>query len=112
MKPIIAFLLILALTISCSSRKDVIIPPEIIPQDSMTALLVDMYLSESMLSNINSRYDSLKKFRREQLDGILKENQVSRARFDSSYHFYETHLELLQKIQDDVVIELTKRKDE
>lgn len=98
--------------LSCSSDKDSYeVPPGIIPKDSMVDVLVDMYISESMLANIHSRYDSLKEYRRIQLDAVLAKNNISRARFDSSYHYYETDLETLKKIQDEVVVELTKLKD-
>jgi hypothetical protein len=104
------FLPVLMLAVlSCQSETD--LPPEILPPDTMVQVLSDIYLHEAILSNVTARFDSLEYYRREQLDDIFASHRISRARFDSSYHYYEQDIEQLLEIQDAVLIELTKRKD-
>lgn len=95
--------------LSCQSEGK--LPPEMIPPDSMVQVLTDIFLHEAILSNVPARFDSLAYYRREQLDDIFANHRISRARFDSSYHYYENDVEKLLEIQDAVLIELTKRKD-
>jgi hypothetical protein len=95
--------------LSCQSEND--LPPDILPPDSMVQVLTDIYLHEAILSNVTTRFDSLEHYRREQLDDVFASHRISRARFDSSYHYYEQDIEHLLEIQDAVLIELTKRKD-
>jgi hypothetical protein len=94
---------------SCQQDND--LPQGIIPPDTMVQVLADIYLHEAILSNVPARFDSLDHYRREQLDDVFALHRISRARFDSSYHFYEKDIDRLLELQDAMLIELTKRKD-
>ena len=104
MKQLPLILAMLVLLFSCGGRE------EIIPPDSLTNILSDLYLTEAMLTSSYNSYDSLTKYRRIYMDALFAKHGVSRARFDSSYHYYENHLDILEEIHSDVVTELTRRQ--
>ncbi len=96
--PIILFLSIIILVISCSKKdKDMIVDEE-----TMVELLVDMHKYEALISSKPGDYisDSVRKLYRQT---ILKKHNVSQQQFDSSLAWYGRHIDDYVKIYDDVL---------
>jgi hypothetical protein len=80
----------------------------VIPADSMVSLLTDMHLADGI---INSRKDKKKptgEISAEYFDVILKKHHLDRPGFEESMRYYAYYTEKMDKIYDDVIINLSK----
>lgn len=103
---------ILVLILGSCTGKEHKVPEGILSPEKMSMVLADTYITEALISNMQIPYDSLKKSRKIYYHALYRKHGISREVFDSSYHYYEQHLEILEKIQDDAITELTKREAE
>lgn len=109
--PVIAWLLtaktglLVALLLSCT-RQPVPIPSQVIPPDSMTAILTDVHLIEG--ARIGSRVmgDSLSVG--DYYQKLYAKHGITRARFDSSFDFYSQNPEHMAPIYEKVVENLNR----
>jgi hypothetical protein len=109
----ILFIVILSLSIFSCGRKqeeeDSVIPSYVLDQKQYVKLLVDMALSEAA-SNVNikgvatQKYDSVYKF------DPLKENKITKAKYDSTLAFYSRHPKMFKDLYDEVLTELSEMK--
>ena len=86
------------------------IPKDVLPKDKMTSILVDVHLAEAAMTLNNSQRDTAKVM--EYYDFIYKNHNTTKKQFTESYNFYLANPELLNKIYDDVLIELSKKQTE
>lgn len=102
--------LLLLVFIGCTHRPEVVIPKEILQHDQMVALMVDVHIMESALSiNMNqgsNSPDSLAYF------NVFKKNNTTKKQYEASLTFYTQHPELLNKIYDDVITDISKKQAE
>lgn len=89
-------ILILAL-ISCSKT-----PEHVINEDNMARLMADIHKAEAMIEDESSitYNDSMKLTLRQ---SIFKKHNVTQAQFDTSLIWYSHHLEVYDKVYDDVL---------
>lgn len=113
MKKRIGIVLICALLMGCKTDlKSLPKPSNLIPQDSMTHMLHDLMLLESLSEdqflNISQRKEGIAKAG----DSLLQAYQVSEKRFNASFEYYASQQDLMQKIyseiQDSMTFELNK----
>ncbi|MBE0641295.1 MAG: DUF4296 domain-containing protein [Bacteroidales bacterium] len=97
--------------VSCAGNEHKV-PEGILSPEKMSMVLADTYITEAVISNMQIPYDSLRKSREAYYQALYRKHGISREEFDSSYHYYEKHLEILEKIQDDAITELMKREAE
>lgn len=95
------------LCISCSRENATIIPENVLSKEKFEEILFDMSLAEAAI-NIN-----VKNVKPEKMDSVyafdpLKENNVSRAEYDTSLHFYSAHPELYKEVYDKVLERLSE----
>ncbi|HRY99495.1 MAG TPA: DUF4296 domain-containing protein [Bacteroidales bacterium] len=105
---LVVFLLVLAACQPSGKER----PENIIAPDRMSLVLAEVYITEAVLSNMMIPYDSLQQVREAWFSAVYRKHGIDRATFDSSYHYYETHPDLLEKIQDDAITEMMKREAE
>jgi len=108
----VCFLIALSLsaTFSCSKPK-IIIPSGILTEKEMIPVLVDIHIAQSA-SSIYTQQDSIKYGMNEMLPYILSIHHIEKSRYDSSLSFYTQHPELMQKMYDEVINELSKKQSE
>ena len=94
---------------SCGSGKDELtsVPNDILTEEKFTKVIVDFALAESA-GNLN-----VKNVPAQQLDSTyafdpLKENNVSKAEYDSAISFYSKHPSLYKKIYENVLATLSE----
>ena len=94
-------LLILAL-ISCSKT-----PEHVINEDNMARLMADIHKAEAMIEDeSNASYnDSMKLTLRQ---SIFMKHNVTQAQFDTSLIWYSHHLDIYEKVYDDVLENLNE----
>ena len=95
---------------SCGNKTVVEIPSSVLSQEKLVRVMVDMQLMEAALSlgvvnaNIKTMNDTLAMY------NVFQKDSITKTQYDESMKFYSQHPEILNKIYDDVIIELTKKQ--
>lgn len=98
---------------SCSlEQKEISIPDYVITQDSMIHILADVHIQEAMMNQYSQEGRHMKMNPEKQYQLIFDKYHISKERYDSSYQFYLDNPSLLNKIYENVIIELTKKQSE
>lgn len=96
---------------SCSvKKKETEFPPGLISQDSMAVILADIHAVEALINHgllINNNAPATASA---YYEGVYRKNKVSRKRFEESYNFYKENPEVLSKIYDKAIEELSSRQ--
>lgn len=94
---------------SCSNeeqRKNVDIPNDVIPFDTMSSIMLEVQLMESQIENertINpSVMDSIPSY----YNSIFKKHEVTKNHYDSSLMFYSKNITLLDSLYNNIFAEL------
>jgi|ERR1039458_9699160 hypothetical protein len=114
MKKIIGYVLIvlMPLIIQSCSAPVVVIPNDVLSQEKMVEVLTDIHLAESAITLKFTNKDTSKLQAKVFYDFVYKAHKTTKEQFSKSYDFYVAHPELLNKIYDDVLIELSKKQAE
>lgn len=92
----------------CSDKEDrVKIPDNVLSEEKYIKLLVDFSLAESA-GNLNVKNLSGVTFDSAYAFNPLKENNISRAQYDTTIAFYSKHPRLYKKIFEEVLTTLSK----
>lgn len=100
----ILFASIVLFLASCQSNTE--IPKGVLPEETMTKILVDVNLLEGALKANFILADSAKKVAPTLYEEIYERYDTDAATFQKSITWYFEHPELLEEIQKDVVAEL------
>ena len=106
------FLLYIMFVLTVSSCSDPVeIPPDVLSQEKMAAILTDVQLVEAQIQMEQlERNDSTKAVVYGYYKYIFQKHKISPEQFKTSFMFYSNHLDLLEHIYDDVLINLSKRE--
>lgn len=96
------------LTVSCNRSKEAGYD-KIIPEDKMVGLLVDMHLTESVLTKDERSPDQKANLALSYYPSLLEKYDVTRAQVDSSVHWYTRHPKIYNRIYEKVVANLEKK---
>jgi len=108
LKPVIFFVIlyfVFLIFFSCSYKKEIPPPPDLIDENKMAYVISDITISEAVLNNepLASLNDTIKKI------NVLKEHHVSNEQFLISMKYYSENPYKLQSIYTEVV-EILKKK--
>ncbi|MBN4062285.1 DUF4296 domain-containing protein [Bacteroidales bacterium AH-315-I05] len=106
-------LLILTVALFFSCKNDeVIISSDVISEEKMVAVLTDIQLVEAAKArNLIPGTDKITTTL-EYYGEILQKHEISQQQFEDSYSVYKDHPEMLGKIYDKVLEELSKKQAE
>ena len=106
-RPIILLMFIIVLT-GCSNQQGaaIKIPENILTEEQFTKVLVDFALAESAI-NLNIKNAAIPRIDTVYAFNPLKENNISRQKFDSTILFYASHTDLYKKIYEKVLVVLS-----
>ena len=107
----IQILLIISVVLFSCSRKEVIIPDDVLKQKELTIILTDIHMTESMISN-KSKSDSINYTLNDYLPGILKEHHTDKETFLRSLKFYSDNTQMIQEVYDSVITSLNRIQGE
>lgn len=101
MRSSIVFLFsLILLSVACSKA-----PDYVIKESDMADLMADMYKAEAMVEDKNTTFnnDSMRMMARQ---SVLKKHNITQEKFDTSLIWYAHHLEVYNKVYDDVIEQL------
>ncbi len=102
--------LISLLFFSCRPKEENAEPPaNILTEEQFTNVLVDSYLSEGA-SGINVKNVTGEKFDSAYVFNPLKDNNVDKPKFDSSLLFYTKHPEIMKRVYEKVLEQLSRKQ--
>ena len=104
-------ILILLFSIQCQTegRNGVHpVPAGLIPADSMVRILVDVHLIESSLKTIHTKKQDNERYTDSYYHTLFEKHHITREQFLHSLEYYERDAKMLEKIYEDVIIELSK----
>jgi hypothetical protein len=102
---------LLVLIASCTN--EVKIPADVLPQNKMAMVLADVQQVEALIqSSALERNDSTRAIAYGYYKSVFEKNKITPAQFRKSFTFYANHLDLMDKMYDDVLINLSKRQAE
>ena len=82
---------------------------KIIPEDKMVSLLMDMHLTEAVLTKDDRAPDQKANLALSYYPSILEKHDVTRAQVDSSVYWYTRHPKIYNRIYEKVVANLGKK---
>ncbi len=109
MKKILLAITLLGL-FSCTS-KEVNIPSEVIPKDTMLMLMMDIHLAEAGIRTV-APDDSVSFYTVSYYHFIFDKYKVDKKRFQQSLKFYTDHTELLHDIYQKMIEEMSRKEAE
>lgn len=83
------------------------IPKGIIPPDTMVIIITDLQLAEATLRELKRQGKETAENEIELIGQVFAKNQTPRKRYQESLAFYQQHLELYEKIYDQVIERLS-----
>jgi hypothetical protein len=96
------------LTGSCNGTQDGA-SGKIIPEDKMVSLLMDMHLTEAVLTKDDRAPDQKANLALSYYPSVLEKYDVTRAQVDSSVYWYTRHPKIYNRIYEKVVANLEKK---
>lgn len=95
--------------ISCSGKKEIKIPDDVYPRDSMVLVMAEVHISEAFLMQQDYRQDQ-KRFKEAYMQQTLAGAGIDTAKFNRSFDFYSSNPALFTQIYDEVITEISKRQ--
>ncbi len=83
-------------------------PAYLIPADSMVSILVDVHLIESSLKVIHTKKQDNEHYTDSYYQSLFEKHRITRQQFVQSLDYYERDAKALEKIYENVIIELSK----
>ncbi|MDK2979535.1 MAG: hypothetical protein PWP52_2249 [Bacteroidales bacterium] len=105
MNRIIIFIIAVFMLAGCQKNK---VPEYVIPPEDMTSILVDIHLTDGMLSSSEIRRDFAKRDSANIYNILLHNYGYNRKDFDTSLFYYSKNLTLYDKIYNDVLNQLNE----
>ncbi|HPJ53514.1 MAG: DUF4296 domain-containing protein [Flavobacteriales bacterium] len=106
----LAAVLALVVWVSCGGTDEP--PPDILPRDRFTEVLLQAQLIEARMNHelvIEQRTDSpIEAY----YEAMFKEQDVTREQFERTFRWYSERPERLKAVYEDVLTELSRRKEE
>jgi hypothetical protein len=104
----ISILMPLLLLFACKSEPKV--PSNILSKDQMVPILIELHIAEKVVGNQRLPYDSSQMlYHSIYKKDVLDKRNIRLTQFDSSWVYYEKHLEDMMYIYDRVIDSLGKR---
>ena len=100
---------VLLLCFSCK-QKEIIIPNDVIPFDTMVQVLSDVQQSEVAILFLRNKQVIDMPKPEALYKSILSQHEITTEEFDKSFKFYSSHTVLMEKLFAEIIEELSKRQ--
>ncbi len=102
-----SLLFIAVILFSCSEKKAMPTPDNLISIDSMVPILIDIHIADALLSDIRLHDKDLRDSTRSYYNYVFKKHEISRMQFDSSMRYYGESPKILLDIYDEVLKQMS-----
>lgn len=106
------YLLLIILFVSACKQEYPSAPSDVIQQQQMKLILMDMHMADAVAETKAQNGASEVQLTQQYNQQIFKLHNVTREQFVKSYHFYETNPKLLNKMYEEILVEMSKREAE
>lgn len=107
----VLFFTIILSTACNSPEPQLVMPSNIIREDSMVRILVDIHLLEASI-NMGLLNNSVSSTQSDKVYNVFKKHSTTRQQYDSSMNFYSSNPQLLNKIYEQVIASLSQKQAE
>lgn len=105
-------IIVLFLMVLMSCKTEITELPEgVLPPEKMKIILADIHLADALAETKAEAGLSEKMLNEKYYQQIFAELGVSKATFYTSYKFYETHPEWMNKLYDEVLTEMSQKEE-
>jgi len=107
MRKLVIILISISSLIACSSQKT---PEYVIPKDKMIDIIVDIHMTDAMMTLVQVRKDIMKEYSSNVYDKIFTQYGYSRQDFDTSIYYYSFNINQYDEIYKEVLSVLSERE--
>ena len=111
MKQLLFGILLLTL-MSCNRLKTTQVPADVMPRDSMVSILVDIHVADAVADQKFGQDKPNRAFANGMYERIFEIHHTTAALYKTSFKYYESHPEILDKMYEQVITEISKREAE
>ena len=97
---------------SCSGKKAIVIPDNILSKQKMVEVMLDVHLLEASMSLNATSIDKNNPANPTADFDVLKKNKISKKQYNESFDYYTQHPELLNEVYQLVLNDLSKMQAE
>ncbi len=82
----------------------------VLPADTMVTLLTDLHVIDGIITATKEKKQPVNHLSDEYFDSVLKKHSMNREMFEESMCYYAFHAEELNRIYEQVIINLSKQE--
>lgn len=109
-KALLIIPLVLVLTSSCGSNDK--IPENVLSHEKMVDVMVDVQLAEAILRDKRLSGDDIEKMTNDYYRKVFEKHNITPQKFDTSFAYYEKHIEKFDEVYRDMLVKLNKMQRE
>lgn len=109
-KAILIVPFVFSLLASCDSGNKT--PENVLSHNKMVDVMVDVHLAEAILRDKRISGDDVGKMTNDYYRKIFDEHNITPQKFDTSFAYYEKHIEKFNEVYRDVLVKLNKMQRE
>ena len=83
---------------------------DVIPKDSMLSVLVDIHVADAVADQKFGQDHPNRAFTNALYERIYQNHHITAAQYKASYKYYESHPEMMDKMYEQVITEISKKE--
>jgi hypothetical protein len=96
------------LLIGCREKQE--IPPDVLSKEQMTMVLMDIYILEAQMKEVDLKFDSAKRLYNLLEQDVFKKHGISDTTYHKSFMYYQDRSKYLDEVYGMVVDSLSLRE--
>ena len=109
MKQLLFSIILFALA-GCSGMQKDTPPADLIAQGKMIQVLVDIHVADAVVENKSGAQNPNLPLTNALYEQIYKNHGITATQYKTSFKYYESHAELMDKMYEQVITELSKKE--
>lgn len=110
MKGFFFSILFLLVAVSCNQKEK--LPPGILPEEKMIAVMVEFQLAEAAILQKQKKGEDINFYTQYYYNSILDKNKITRKEFTESVDYYKTRMDAMDELYTEVLNRLSGMQSE